>query len=40
MLEEVGIIPAVLSENLPKMARFRNLPVHMHEKVDYDKLMI
>lgn len=38
MLEEVAIIPAVLSENLQKMARFRNLPVHMHGKVDYDKL--
>jgi len=38
MLEGVAIIPAVLSENLQKMARFRNLLVHMYWKVDYDKL--
>lgn len=38
MLAGVAIIPAVLSENLQKMARFRNLLVHMYWKVDYDKL--
>jgi uncharacterized protein YutE (UPF0331/DUF86 family) len=35
LLEEAGIIPATLSEHLQKMARFRNLLIHMYWKVDY-----
>jgi len=33
-----GIIPSDLSEQLQKMARFRNLLVHMYWKVDYNTL--
>lgn len=35
LLEEAGIITADLSGNLQKMARFRNLLVHMYWKIDY-----
>lgn len=35
LLFDAGIIPESLSENLQKMARFRNLLVHMYWKVDY-----
>ena len=35
ILSDAGIIPAILSENLQKMARFRNLLVHMYWKIDY-----
>lgn len=35
IMAEGGIIPAELSENLQKMARFRNLLIHMYWKVDY-----
>ncbi len=38
ILAEAGIIPADLSERLQKMARFRNLLVHMYWKVDLDAL--
>jgi uncharacterized protein YutE (UPF0331/DUF86 family) len=38
LLEEAGIIPADLSGNLQRMARFRNLLVHRHWKVDIEKL--
>ena len=37
-LADAGIIPTDLSENLQKMARFRNLLVHMYWKVDYATL--
>ena len=38
ILAEAGIIPADLSERLQRMARFRNLLVHMYWKVDFDAL--
>lgn len=38
ILAGAGIIPADLSEKLQKMARFRNLLVHMYWKVDYNTL--
>lgn len=38
LLEEAGIIPADLSGSLQRMARFRNLLVHMYWKVDIEKL--
>ncbi len=37
-LADAGIILTDLSENLQKMARFRNLLVHMYWKVDYATL--
>jgi len=36
LLEDARIISADLSENLQKMAGFRNLLVHMYWKVDYE----
>ena len=36
VLEEAKIISAGLSENLQKMARFRNLLVHMYWRIDYE----
>ncbi|MEW6374501.1 MAG: DUF86 domain-containing protein [Thermodesulfobacteriota bacterium] len=38
ILADSGIIPADLSERLQKMARFRNLLIHMYWKVDYSTL--
>ncbi len=38
ILANAGIIPSDLSENLQKMARFRNLLIHMYWKVDYGTL--
>ena len=38
ILAEAKIIPAELSERLQKMARFRNLLIHMYWKVDYGML--
>ncbi len=38
ILSDSGIIPSDLSERLQKMARFRNLLVHMYWKVDYNTL--
>jgi uncharacterized protein YutE (UPF0331/DUF86 family) len=38
ILAEAGIIPADLSVRLQRMARFRNLLVHMYWKVDFDAL--
>lgn len=38
LLHEAGIIPAALSERLQRMARFRNLLVHMYWKVDYNRV--
>jgi uncharacterized protein YutE (UPF0331/DUF86 family) len=38
ILAEAAIIPQELSESLQKMARFRNLLVHMYWKVDYGTL--
>ncbi len=38
LLAEAAIIPGDLSERLQKMARFRNLLVHMYWKVDYGVL--
>jgi uncharacterized protein YutE (UPF0331/DUF86 family) len=35
ILADAGMIPKDLSENLQRMARFRNLLVHMYWKVDY-----
>lgn len=35
ILEKAGLIEPDLSTNLQKMARFRNLLVHMYWKVDY-----
>lgn len=35
LLESAGIIPADLSVNLQKAARFRNLLVHMYWKIEY-----
>ena len=37
-LADAGIIPTDLSEKLQRMARFRNLLVHMYWKVDYATL--
>ncbi len=38
LLAEAGIIQRELSERLQKMARFRNLLIHMYWKVDYATL--
>jgi uncharacterized protein YutE (UPF0331/DUF86 family) len=38
ILADAGAIPKDLSERLQRMARFRNLLVHMYWKVDYDAL--
>lgn len=38
ILADAEIISADLSERLQKMARFRNLLIHMYWKVDYDTL--
>ena len=38
ILADAGIIPQELSESLQRMARFRNLLVHMYWKVDYGTL--
>jgi uncharacterized protein YutE (UPF0331/DUF86 family) len=38
ILTDAGIVPVDLSERLQKMARFRNLLVHMYWKIDYDAL--
>ncbi|MFZ5776512.1 MAG: type VII toxin-antitoxin system HepT family RNase toxin [Thermodesulfobacteriota bacterium] len=35
LLDAAGIIPAELSENLQKAARFRNLLVHLYWKIEY-----
>lgn len=34
VLHEMGILPADLVESLRRMARFRNLPVHLYWEVD------
>ena len=39
ILAEAGMIPKKLSENLQRMARIRNLLVHMYWKVDYAVLL-
>lgn len=38
VLQQAGIIDAALSERLRRMARFRNLLVHMYWKVDFAKV--
>ena len=38
ILGEAGIIPEELSRNLQKMARFRNVLVHLYWTVDYERL--
>lgn len=38
VLGEAGVIPQDLSENLQRMARFRNMLVHVYWQVDYDRL--
>lgn len=38
ILGEAGILPLELSRNLQKMARFRNLPVHMYWEIDYERV--
>jgi len=37
-LSDAGMIPADLKERLQKMARFRNLLVHVYWKIDYEKV--
>ena len=37
-LAGAGVIPAPLAERLQRMARFRNLLVHMYWKVDYARV--
>jgi uncharacterized protein YutE (UPF0331/DUF86 family) len=37
-LETAGLIPAPLSERLQRMARFRNLLVHVYWTVDYNRV--
>ena len=37
-LSGAGIVPGNLSERLQKMARFRNLLVHVYWKVDYEQV--
>lgn len=37
-LQEAGIIPADLSERLQRMARFRNLLVHVYWNIDYGRV--
>lgn len=37
-LQEAAIIPADLAERLQRMARFRNLLVHVYWTVDYDRV--
>lgn len=38
LLGDAGIIPASLVEQLQKMARFRNLLVHVYWKIDYGQV--
>lgn len=37
-LEQAGLIPADLSSRLQRMARFRNLLVHVYWKIDYGQV--
>jgi uncharacterized protein YutE (UPF0331/DUF86 family) len=38
MLQEAGILPGELAGRLQRMARFRNLLVHMYWKIDYGQV--
>lgn len=38
LLHGVKVIPAALAERLQRMARFRNLLVHMYWKLDYNRV--
>jgi uncharacterized protein YutE (UPF0331/DUF86 family) len=38
LLTTAGVIPSDLGERLQRMARFRNLLVHVYWKVDYSKI--
>jgi len=38
LIGEAGIVPVMLSEKLQKMARFRNLLVHVYWEIDEDML--
>ncbi len=38
ILEEAGIVSPVLSRRLQRMARFRNMLVHVYWAVDYDRV--
>lgn len=38
LLEEAGIIPPGLSSDLRRMAKFRNLLVHVYWKIDYGQV--
>lgn len=38
VLIEIGVIPEQLGENLKKMAKFRNLVVHLYWKIDDRKI--
>lgn len=38
ILGEAGILPQDLGKNLQRMARFRNMLVHVYWKVDYDQV--
>lgn len=40
LLGEAGIISPQLSRNLQRMARFRNMLVHLYWKVDYEQLYV
>ncbi len=39
ILVEIGLIPENLGENLKKMAKFRNLLVHLYWKIDDRKIL-
>ena len=38
ILGEAGIVPPELSQNLQRMARFRNMLIHVYWAVDYDRV--
>lgn len=38
ILGEAGIVRKELSRNLQRMARFRNMLVHMYWEIDYDRV--
>jgi len=38
ILGEAGIVPMELSQNLQRMARSRNMLVHMYWEIDYERV--
>ena len=38
ILADAGLVPRDLAERLQRMARFRNLLVHMYWKIDYERV--